>query len=811
MIKRRNRMATLLALLLTAAMLIAPAAGMAAEVGSEPMVWGTDPLSQKFSPFTADTGYDVAVVDMTQVPMLMTDRVGGIVYNAIEGETRSYNGVDYLYKGAVDTSVVKDDATNTTKYTAKIKPGVLFSDGVEVTADDIIFTYYVFLDPAYIGSTTLNSYPIVGLKAYLSQTPDTLYDKYNALFDAIYEAGRDHDWSESDGWTQEQQDAFWAILIDTWTLDNQAIVDYVLANYTDAYAQDRLGKTPEEVNGSVGLQVAFGMRMWGFGALGEDGIFSGAVSGKTWTLEGDDLPAIADYFEETYAAYEGDAAAYWETEQADGSDVLETARNAFISSQAPLDTEAAEGGVPNISGIKKIDQYTIEVTTNGYEAPAVYSILGLNIAPMHYYGDPAQYDYDNNQFGHPLGDLSLIDSKTAAPLGAGPYKFIKYENRVVYYEANENYYGGEPLTKYVQYKETANAEVAPGVATGTIDGAELSGSKANFALISGYNSNGEPTGDVITTFAVDNLGYGYIGLNADTVNVGGVPFSQESQYLRKALATVLAVYRDVSIDTFYGDAASIINYPISNTSWAAPQATDEDYKVAFSVGVDGADLYTSDMSSEDKYAVAIEAAKQYLLAAGYTWDDATAKFTAAPEGAKLEYEIIVAANGTGDHPSFAILTDANYALATLGINLKINDPADSNEMWNKLDAGTQELWCAAWQSTIDPDMYQVYHSSGIVGRGGSDSNHYHIDLPELDKLIIDARQSDDQAFRKATYKQALDIIVDNAVEIPIYQRQNPRVFSTERVAIDTMTPDITTYWGWLNDIELLQMNANMVK
>ena len=34
--------------------------------------------------------------------------------------------------------------------------------------------------------------------------------------------------------------------------------------------------------------------------------------------------------------------------------------------------------------------------------------------------------------------------------------------------------------------------------------------------------------------------------------------------------------------------------------------------------------------------------------------------------------------------------------------------------------------------TIDPDMYQVYHSTNIVGKGGTDSNHYHIADTDLD-------------------------------------------------------------------------------
>jgi hypothetical protein len=44
-----------------------------------------------------------------------------------------------------------------------------------------------------------------------------------------------------------------------------------------------------------------------------------------------------------------------------------------------------------------------------------------------------------------------------------------------------------------------------------------------------------------------------------------------------------------------------------------------------------------------------------------------------------------------------------------------------------------------------------------------------------------------------------------AVEVPIYQRQNCIIFSAERVELDTVTPDITTFWGWMNDIENVEM------
>ncbi len=791
-------MKKLLALLLAASMLLGLCGTAFAE--GTPLVVATDTLSEKFSPYFADTEYDQNVVGMTQLGMMTTDRVGGIIYNAIEGETVNYNGTDYLYTGPANISVVYDEAADITTYTTKIRDDLKFSDGEPVTADDIIFTYYVYLDPSYTGSTTLNSYDILGLQAYLTQVPEASLEAVTKALEALKAAPAGYTVQEGDLFTQEIYDAYQADLTALWKQDVQGIVDYVYANYAADYAA-MLGKTAEEIGASDGLKVALGMALWGFANVNDDGTLT-TSDGKTFDLV-ETFPTVDDYYAATYAAYEGDIEAYLSVESAVGATTA-AVNNAAMGKLAAAAGVDMEAGVPNISGIKKLDNYTVEVKVKGFSAPAVYSICGLSITPKHYYGD-GTYDYDANNFGHPYGDLSCVQAKNAVPMGAGPYKFIKYENRVVYYEANENYYKGAPAIATAQYKETNSAEVATAVQTGTADGGELNGTKANFEMLKSFNSNGETTGDVVTTYSVANLGYGYIGLNADTMNVAGEPGSDASKNLRKGFATVMSVYRDTAFDSYYGDAAAVINYPISSTSWAAPQATDEGYRVAFSVDVDGNPIFTADMTTEDKYAAALEAAKGFFKAAGFTYDEATGMFTAAPEGAKLSYEVIIPADGIGDHPSFAILTDAKAALATIGIELKINDPADSNVLWDSMDAGTQEMWAAAWGSTIDPDMYQVYHSSNIVGLGGSDSNHYHIQSAELDQMILDARTSSDQSYRKVMYRACLDEIMDWAVEIPAYQRQNIVIASTERVDTATVTPDVTTYWGWLSEIETMKM------
>ena len=97
-------------------------------------------------------------------------------------------------------------------------------------------------------------------------------------------------------------------------------------------------------------------------------------------------------------------------------------------------------------------------------------------------------------------------------------------------------------------------------------------------------------------------------------------------------------------------------------------------------------------------------------------------------------------------------------------------------------------------------MFQIYHSEG-----GS-ANYYAIYSDELDELVMEGRTNTDQAYRKAVYKEALDFIVDYAVEIPVYQRQNASVFSTQRVNVDSIPQDLTTFYSYLNEIEKIQMN-----
>ena len=711
---------------------------------SDTLVVDAGGFESKFSPFFAQNVDDVHIgVDYTQVAILGLDRVGNPVLQGIEGETREYNGTEYTYYGASDVTIT-ENSNGTVDYDIKLREDIKFTDGEPLTADDVIFSLYVYSDPTYDGSTTIYSQPIAGMDEYRNGM-STL----SALIGAAGEDNTDYKF-----WTEDQQKKFWDAVNDGGVKYAQTIVDYMVSD-----------------QGSPEGDVKAAAAGWGFD------LKDGATT-KDFFL------AIAEAYGWNFSAMEKETAG--------------TALSTLIPEEVynyPTVGVSTGESAKNISGIVKTGDYSLKITTSKLDATFIYQ-LNMPIAPLHYYGDKSKYDYDNNQFGFDKGDLSGVRSKTTKPLGAGAFIFKNYADGTVYMDANPDYFLGAPKIAHLNVKETQEADKLTGVQTGTLDVANPSYSSEVAKQIAEINGSDELRGKVIDTELIDFRGYGYVGLSADNVKVGSDPASEQSKNLRKAICTVLAAYRDEGIDSYYGATATVINYPISNTSWAAPQVTDDGYQIAYSKKLDGSDIYTSSMSADEKYKAALAAALEYFQAAGYTVTDG--KLTAAPEGAKLEYTVNIGAGGAGDHPTFLILKNAADAFKSIGFTLTVNDLAQASDLYASYQSGVAEMWCAAWQAGGDPDMYQLYHSQGST-------NYYKIADKDLDETIMLARQSTNQTYRKGLYKAAMEVIMDWGVELPVYQRSEAIIVSSERVNIDTLPKDMTPYWTWYAELEKLEL------
>ena len=149
----------------------------------------------------------------------------------------------------------------------------------------------------------------------------------------------------------------------------------------------------------------------------------------------------------------------------------------------------------------------------------------------------------------------------------------------------------------------------------------------------------------------------------------------------------------------------------------------------------------------------------------------------------------------------------------MGWNVEVK--ADSQAL-TKLATGSLEVWAAAWGSTIDPDMYQVYHknsSATSVYAWGyreilSNQSQYRYEyqtITKLSEIIDDARSITNQSERKAMYEEAMGYVLDLAVEMPVYQRKTLYAYNSK--AITGLTSDINPYTSPLEriwEIELVK-------
>ena len=132
-------------------------------------------------------------------------------------------------------------------------------------------------------------------------------------------------------------------------------------------------------------------------------------------------------------------------------------------------------------------------------------------------------------------------------------------------------------------------------------------------------------------------------------------------------------------------------------------------------------------------------------------------------------------------------------------------PGQRNKVISALEEGTCQMWAAAWEVSAEPDIYEMYHSEGAY------NYMYGIDDDALSANLEKLRTTQKQSDREKLYKKCYDVVLDWAVEVPVYQKQNGIIYSAERILVNTLTPDMTAYYGWMNEVHNIQMNTIVVE
>ena len=871
----------ILSMLLCVAMLVSTMvvlSGCPEEGGSKSIdafVIMTDQLDGLFNPFYSTSANDGSIAGMTQISMIGADYdSANNTINVAYGENEPYVAKDYAI-------VERNDGSDLVDYYFVLKNGIKFSDGHPLTMEDVLFNYYVYLDPVYTGSSTLYSTDILGLTAY--RTQQNMSDEDSGDISITQTAN-----SMASSRLMELVNLFNSLLDSSSTKDvqpdfmreqikNQALSD----GYKNAVSTDPSSVTSDSLLADYEHALELFREELGRDYASASESFTDAPYDATTVMK--DGTTVKDFFSNEVNKFmfmEGYVAVEWELDEegkADRTRIKNLTKNyseAITTKEAAIElvysdkiatelnyvlqwwatggelrtefaakakevllhANATDGGlaIKNISGIVSLghsdlagttinvngteykiaaehdeygapvnaDEYDVlKITIDGIDPKAIWN-FSLTIAPQHYYGEGAKtpVDIKNSQFGVDFASFEFMTQiiqsarNIKLPMGAGTYKCTDssnsdnpkesdfYKDNVVYFKAN-NYFEttGEGINnakiQKLRYQVVSSNNAINALKEGTVHFISPQMTTLNYKELTAMESAG------FVKMSTDQLGYGYIGVNAKYVN---------DLYLRRAI--MCAMNTSLAIGYYEAGTASQVMWNMSKVSWAYPKGDWANYN-----GKEYPQYGTFDEET------AIQNIQSYMQKAGVAAGDS-----------ELELTFTIAGSTLQDHPTYAVFRDAAALLNSLGWNVQV--VCDSQAL-TKIATGSLEVWAAAWGSSLDPDMYQVYHKNSsatstkawgydyLLTSGSTEENKILDDLAEL----IDAgRETNDQDARAEIYRQAMMLVLDLAVELPCYQRDVLYAFNGNVLDASTMTSEeeLNPFSSPLDRIWEIELKAN---
>ncbi|MDE7372590.1 MAG: hypothetical protein K2N18_00850, partial [Clostridia bacterium] len=176
---------------------------------------------------------------------------------------------------------------------------------------------------------------------------------------------------------------------------------------------------------------------------------------------------------------------------------------------------------------------------------------------------------------------------------------------------------------------------------------------------------------------------------------------------------------------------------------------------------------------------------------------------------KLSFKFTIAGSSK-DHPAYKLFLAAADILNSVGFDIKV---VTSQTALSDLSSGKLAVWAAAWSSSVDPDMYQVYHKDSQASSvknwgypqilGGTNDDAWGDELQIINRLsdLIDAGRSvESHEARTPIYAHALDWIMELACEFPIYQRNDLISYQKGLLDPSTLPARTSSFSGMLSRI-----------
>jgi peptide/nickel transport system substrate-binding protein len=353
-----------------------------------------------------------------------------------------------------------------------------------------------------------------------------------------------------------------------------------------------------------------------------------------------------------------------------------------------------------------LDKYTFRVTYEKPFAPALSSWGNLVVLPKHLLEgkDITKSDFARN------------------PVGMGPYILNKWTSgQEVILDSNRNYFEGRPYIDRYVYKIIPDpATMFLELQAGGIDMMGLTPIQYT------KQTNTKFFKENFQKFRYPVFSYTYMGFNLKH------PWFKDKR-VRQAIA--YAIDKGEIVDVVLFGLGSPATGPYVPNTW----------------------VYNPDVK---KYDYDLNKSKKLLKEAG--WEDTDGDGILDKDGKKFEFSVLT---NMGNRSREQTATIIQYRLKKIGIKMNIRVLEWSTFINEFIDKRRFETVILGWSIGIDPDQYDIWHSSKTREK---EFNFVSYNNPEVDALLEKGRRTFNIEERKKAYYRIQEILADEVPYIFLY-------------------------------------------
>ncbi|MBE4908524.1 hypothetical protein IMZ08_10695 [Bacillus luteolus] len=435
--------------------------------------------------------------------------------------------------------------------------------------------------------------------------------------------------------------------------------------------------------------------------------------GKTYTFNlkkdvkwHDGQPFTAEDVEFTFTSLADstyDAGAYWRVDPIVGA------------------AEYKAGTADKVAGIEVVDEHTIKFTTKESFAPFI-SGLFIGVLPKHILGDVSPGEWEKHE-------------SNRAPIGTGPFKFVKWETgQYIELEANKDYFDGPPnLDKVIVRFGDANTMLAS-------------------VLSKDVDITSVP---IAETPSVSTLDYASL-VNQTSLSVYYVGFNAKNDHfkepkVRQALAH--AVNKQAIVGSILGEYGKVADDIFPSNHWSHNPNLP---------------IYDFDTSKSDAL----------LQEAGY---QKNGNGIYEKDGKELSF-LMEVPTGTKEREKSAVLLKQMWE--SMGVKMEIRSldfPTLVTKLLPKTDDGKQrevtkddyDAYILGFGVEADPDEYRSYFGSAYMPPNGY--NFVGYSDPLVDELLEKQTTEVDFEKRQQLIWEVGKKLAEDEIWIPLYEQVSPFV------------------------------------